>query len=168
MTPQGSDDMIGDSFTEGGRVRQQMNRRQMVKLGAACTVAMALIGIAFALFYGYFDHGQYTIKQEAWSSGLVAMVAERSDHEALSGDVYFVVIGDHIFTPSELRTAYYRHQAIFAADSNCLGVRWSGPRKLTVMCRDGFIESDHVDVQRHEAKGIAITYLNIPDIATAR
>jgi hypothetical protein len=53
----------------------------------------------YALFHGYFDHGQFEIKQFQWSStGQVAMLAERSDHEALGGLEYYVLIGNHLFT----------------------------------------------------------------------
>ncbi len=76
------------------------------------------------------------------------MIAERSDHEALSGDVFFVLIGDHMFSPTELRSAYYENRVIFAADADCLSVRWSNPHNLAVMCSDGSIDPSHIGVRK--------------------
>jgi hypothetical protein len=52
----------------------------------------------YALFHGYFDHGQFEIKQSQWSStGQVAMLAERSDHEAL-GDLSIMSLSEIIYS----------------------------------------------------------------------
>jgi len=62
----------------------RMKTTTKVILVAAVAVATSLgLGI-YGLFHGYFDHGQFEIKQYQWSSkNQVAMLAERSDHEAL-------------------------------------------------------------------------------------
>ena len=62
---------------------------------------------------------QFDVKDANWSSSVrVAIVAKRSDREALSEDLLFVLIGDHVFSPTELRAAYYGHHAILDADGN--------------------------------------------------
>ena len=59
-------------------------------VGAICALCVALVAATFALFNGYFDHGLFEIKQTEWSSsGNVTILAKRSDHQALSSDVYF-------------------------------------------------------------------------------
>ena len=82
----------------------------------------------------------------------VAVVAERSDREALSSYVYFVLVGDHVFSPSELRAAYYRHRVVFAAASDCVSVRWSDTHNLTVMCGNGAIDAEHIELQQQKRK----------------
>jgi hypothetical protein len=71
-------------------------------------VVLSLVGGAFALgayllFHGYFDHGKFEIKQEEWTSKKVAMLALRTDNEALGGYDAFVLIGDHLYSPVEIR-----------------------------------------------------------------
>jgi hypothetical protein len=98
-----------------------MSKSKSILVGVACAVALVATGLTFALFHGYFDHGQFEVKQTNWSSsGRVAMIAERSDHEALGGLDYFVLIGDHVFSPTELRFAYYSHDVAFAAADDCV------------------------------------------------
>jgi hypothetical protein len=124
----------------------------------------ALIVIACLLFRGHFDRGQFEVKETSRSSSArFAIVAERSDDEAMSGYVYFVLMGDHVFSPAELRTAYYSGHVIFAAASDCLSVRWSDPHNLTIMCREKSIDARHIDVQLRQAGDVAISYVNIPD-----
>ena len=54
-------------------------------LKVLCASGIAFVAAAFALFRGYFDHGLFEVKQTDWSSsGKVAIVAERSDHQALA------------------------------------------------------------------------------------
>lgn len=128
-----------------------------------CVLVAVLVVIACGLFRGRFDHGQFEVKETSRSSlGRVAMVAERSDHEAMSGYVYFVLVGDHVFSPAELRTAYHSGHVIFAAASDCLSAHWNDPHNLTVMCRQGAIDTSHIDVQLRQAGDVVISYVNIP------
>jgi hypothetical protein len=126
--------------------------------------AVAILAIAslYGMFHGYFDHGQFEIKQFQWSStNQVAMVAERSDREALGGLEYYVLIGDHLFTPDELRHAYYSNAVVFNTSSDCLTLRWNGQNKLTISCNGSTIDRDHINAQRQQIGNIAISYENI-------
>jgi hypothetical protein len=128
-----------------------------------CTLVAGAAVAAYALFHGYFDRGQFGVEQAQWSSPKqVAVVAKRSDQEALDGYTYFVVIGDHLFSPAELRLAYHSNAVVFAAASSCLTLRWEGPNKLVVGCTESSIRPDHIDVQKQHRGGIAIEYANIP------
>lgn len=121
------------------------------------------LGLLYGLFHGYFDHGQFAVKQVQWSSSKkVAMVVERSDQQALSGYTYFVLIGDHVFSPSELRHKYHRNAVIFAAADSCLDVHWHGPTTLVIDCDGQTLTREHIDVEKHQSGGIAILYDNIP------
>jgi hypothetical protein len=92
------------------------------------------------------------------------MLAERSDHQALRSNEFFVLIGDHVFSPSEVRDAFYRQHAVFNASSDCLSVCWSDPRNLTISCINGSLEASEINFQRVHVGEITITYVNIPDI----
>jgi hypothetical protein len=125
---------------------------------------VAILGMAslYALFHGYFDHGQFEIKQFQWSStNRVAMLAERSDHAALGGLEYYVLIGNHLFTPAELRRAYYSNAVVFNAASDCLTLRWDGQNRLIVRCDGSTVDKNQINSQRQQIGDIAVSYENI-------
>jgi hypothetical protein len=127
------------------------------------------VGVALAigwymLFHGYFDHGLFEVKQAEWSPSpqrRVAVVAERSDHEALGGLEFFVLINDHVPSPTELRFANHSDGVIFSAESNCLSVSWMDSHHLLISCRDGTIDSAQINVRKERADDVSIAYLNI-------
>lgn len=134
-------------------------RISLVGVGAVAILAMASI---YALFHGYFDHGQFEINQFQWSSaGQVAMLAERSDNQALSGLEYYVLVGDHLYTPDELRRALYSDAVIFDAGSNYLRLRWDGPNRLIIGCNGPTLARDDINRQKRQAGNIAVSYENI-------
>ncbi len=86
----------------------RMTRFLRISLAGVGAVAILAMASVYALFHGYFDHGQFEIKQFQWSSAnQVAMLAERSDNQALGGLEDYVVVGNHLFTPDELLHALY-------------------------------------------------------------
>ena len=146
-----------------------MNRAKKVGVSVAGVLGFALMVATFVLSCGYFDNGLFEVKQTDWSqSGQVAMLAERSDPKALRSDEYFVLVGDHVFSPTELRDAFYGRREVFNAASDCLSVRWNTPSNLTVSCRDGSLDASHINLERRQTGDITITYVNIPDIAGGR
>ena len=90
------------------------------------------------------------------------MLAERSDHDALGGLTYFVLIGNHLFSPAELRHAYHSNARIFAAGSNCINLRWESSSKLVITCNGSTVDSDFIDAQKQQSGSVAISYENIP------
>jgi hypothetical protein len=120
-------------------------------------------GLIYGLFHGYFDHGRFEVKQAQWSPAKqVAIVVERYDQEALSGYTYFVLIGDHVFSPSELRHRYHSSAVVFAGADSCLNLHWQGPTTLVISCNGQAMTREHIDVEKHQSGGIAILYDNIP------
>lgn len=120
-------------------------------------------GLIYGLFHGYFDHGQFVVKQAQWAGAKqVAMVVERSDQQALSGYTYFVLIGDHVFSSSELRHRYHSSAVVFAGADGCLNLHWQGPTTLVISCNGQAMTREHIDVEKHQSGGIAILYDNIP------
>jgi hypothetical protein len=132
----------------------------LVGVGVVAILAMAAL---YGLFHGYFDHGEFEIKQFQWSStNQVAMVAERSDpDEALGGLEYYVLIGNHLFTPAELRHALYSNAVVFNASSDCLTLRWDGQNRLIIRCNGSTVDKDHINTQRQQMGNVAISYENI-------
>jgi hypothetical protein len=127
---------------------------------SACAVAITLAG--YGLFHGYFDHGLFEVKQAQWSpSKQVAIVAERSDHDALGGLTYFVLISDHVLSAAELRHAYYSHDVVFAANATCLTVQWQSSMSLTVKCDGSVVDADHIDVQKRRSDDVNVSYADI-------
>jgi len=143
-----------------------MNRVNKVGVSVACVLGISLVVATYALFRGYFDDALFEVKQADWStSGKVAILAERSDHQSLRSDEYFVLIGDHVFSPTELRAAFYRDHGIFAAASDCVSVRWTDAHNLTVSCRGKPLNENQIEnVQKHQIGDVAIAYVNIADI----
>jgi hypothetical protein len=130
----------------------------------AGVVAVAILAMAslYALFHGYFDHGEFEIKQFQWSSAnQVAMLAERSDNEALGGLEYYVLVGDHLFTPAELRHAYYSDAVVFSTSSNDLTLRWDGPNRLFIGCNGPYLEQGDINVEKKQSGRVSVFYVNI-------
>ena len=69
-----------------GRGVSRMRHFLKLSLVGMGTVAILAIVSLYGLFHGYFDHGQFEVKQfQRSSTNQVAMLVERSDHEALGG-----------------------------------------------------------------------------------
>src|SRR5579872_4953427 len=115
--------------------------RKVIKIIVAAAAILSVLG--YLLFHGYFDRGKFEIKQVQWSSSKqVAMLAERSDNQALGGLTYFVLIGNHVFSADELRHAYHSDAPVFAATSTCLNLRWESPSSLVVVCNGSYLNQE--------------------------
>src|SRR3954452_12721316 len=55
--------------------------------------------------------------------------------------ITLLLVEDRVFSPTELRSAYYSDDVVFAAADNCLSVRWIDSHNLEVMCRDRSLAS---------------------------
>jgi len=137
---------------------------RVVKAAIFCVQCAALFLSGYALFHGWLDQGLFEIKQSVRSSsGQVAMVAKRSDHQAMNSDQYFVLIGDHLFSPVELRHKHYSDDVIFQTEESCLVVRWKDPHDLVITCTEGSVDPGGIAVQQRRSGEVAISYENIPD-----
>jgi hypothetical protein len=141
-----------------------MTKRNVIAI-TVCTFAAALFACGYLLFHGYFDPGKFEIKRVQWSTAKqIAVVAERSDNEASGGLEYFVLVGDHLFTETELRHALHSNKPVFSTDRECLTLRWNDPHNLVITCDDKSITPADINVQQHQSGGVTITYVNIPNI----
>ena len=144
-------------------------KRTTKVVGVVVSLAVTLFAIGiYGLFHGYFDRGEFEIKEVKRSpANQVAMLAERSDHEALGGLDYFVITGNRVLSPVELRHAYHSDAVVFAAESDCLNLRWDGPNRLVIRCA-GTLDRYQINSQKQQRGDIAIAYENIPLIQLAR
>ena len=124
---------------------------------------LALVGSVYLLFHGYFDRGNFETLSATWSNArLVAVVAKRSDHEAMSSDQYFVVIADRLLSPRELRHAYYYGNGVaFRSWAGCLSAVWASSKHLHVASCGLEIPADYIADQREQVGGVTISYENI-------
>jgi hypothetical protein len=140
----------------------RMTRFSKISLVGVGIVAILVMAYLYALLHGYFDRGHFEIRQSQWlSTNQVAMVAERSDHEALGGLEYYVLIGNHLFAPAELRHAYYSSAVVLNASTDCLTLRWDGPNRLIIRCNGSTVDKNHINAQRQQMGNISIAYENI-------
>lgn len=134
------------------------------------SASIAVVGVlaaffaigGYLLFHGYFDHGTFVLRQIRWSPDHeVAMIAERWDHDAFGSLEYFVVVGDHRFSPRELRSALYSDAVILNVGADCLDAHWSGSKTLVVACKSAMDRSE-INPQVRDLGDIHIVYRNIP------
>jgi hypothetical protein len=128
-------------------------------------VSAFLVTIWFLLgSRGVLDHtSKFAVVQQRWvSPRRVAMVASRTDNIALSGNTFFVVIGDHVYSAPELKRARYRLEAVFVTDRDRMNVEWAGENDLTVRCDDCGITKDRIESQRFSDGPIRIHYVGFP------
>ncbi len=137
-----------------------ISRISLIGVGVVVIVAMASL---YGLFHGYFDHGRFEIKRyQRSSTNQVAMVAERRDNQALGGLECYVIIGDHLFTPVELRHALYSNAVIFSSGCyDCLSLHWDGPNRLVITCDGSYLDQQHINVEKHQSGEVTISYVNI-------
>jgi hypothetical protein len=141
-----------------------MRRSAKIIIIVSCAVVVALAVAVYGLWHGYFDPGKYELLSTEWSeSRQLAMTAKRSDHQALNGDQIFVLVGDHVFTPTELRHALHGPTVIFSTDRDCLSVRWKDTHHLVISCQGEAITDGEINRQKHQADGVSVSYINIVD-----
>ena len=101
------------------------------------------------------------LSSERSPSGQLAMIAKRSDHEALNGDEVFVLLGGHTFSPVELKHALHSSAVVFSSDRDCLSPRWRNAHDLVISCKGETIVKAGINRQMREQDGVALTYTNI-------
>jgi len=126
------------------------------------------IGCFLAFWYrrissGVLDSGNFQILQtEMIAPNRIAMLAQRSDDVALSGNTVFVVIGDHHYSTLELKRALHKSEPLFIADRAGLVIRWENPSELVIQCKDCGITKDRIEMQKAFDGDVAIRYVGFP------
>ena len=130
--------------------------------GLSCAIATSFLS---GCYQGVANSEKLQILQIAYGApNRVAMIVERSDHAALSGSTFFVLISDHAYPMSELRKRIYGLDPVFVAGREGLDIHWSGPNELEIECHSCGITPDIVEKQLYSKIGVAIRYVGFPKI----
>ena len=95
-------------------------------------------------------------------SNHVAMLVERSDHAALSGNTFFVFVSDHAYPLPELRQHLYALHPVFKAGLGGLSIDWSKPNELTIECHSCGDTKNIIETQMFAQNGVVIRYAGFP------
>lgn len=129
-------------------------------------ILAVLVGLGFLLFDGDLDSdGHYEILQTvAYSPDRVAFEIQRTDHQALNGPRYAVLIDDHTPTTIEMRHAiisFWRHRSFTLADQS-VSIKWAGPNVLTLTTTAVGTRPEWVLNQRHQIGDVTVRYSGHP------
>jgi len=93
----------------------------------------------------------------------VAMLVERSDHAALSGNTFFVFVSDRVYEVAELRKKLYALHPVFMDGlGEGLSLRWTAHDELTIQCQNCHITKDIIEKQLYSQNGVTIRYVDFP------
>jgi hypothetical protein len=140
--------------------RMKRSKRIAKWLAIALICAIGIWGILAWL--GVLDTAPYSVTQSVvLSPDRIAMVGLRSDEAAMIGYEYFVVIGDHVYSPSELRRSF--HSSVFSTGLGSFTLEREGPNQLLIRCAANCsITKDIVEIQKFSKGDIAIRYVGFP------
>jgi hypothetical protein len=141
-------------------------QKHNIRFVAAGLFLSGLLGatlLIYCLFHGFFDTGSFQILQTLRAGKNVAMIATRTDQEALGGYEEFVLVSDHAYSSKELRHAYYYDGLLFRAGRDCLNVKWVSPKELSIECKDGTIVPEGIAVEKKQQNELTVTYVNVPE-----
>jgi hypothetical protein len=127
------------------------------------TLPICVIGVwSILAWFGVFDTAPYSITQSVnLAPGQIAMVGIRSDQTAMVGYEYFVLISDHVYSPTELRR--YFHRSIFSAGTGAFTIEKDSPSELVIRCRPNCgITKDIIETQEFSKGNIKIRYVGFP------
>jgi hypothetical protein len=102
------------------------------------------------------------LQTEMSSNQRVAMLVERCDHAALSGNTLFVLISDHVYPLPELRKRIYGLHPVFMSGRDGISIHWSGPDELTIRCLRCDLKKAEIEKQEFRQGKVSIKYLDFP------
>jgi len=107
------------------------------------------------------DHVR-VLEAKTASNGRVAMLVERSDDSALSGNDVFVFLPDHLYTIPELRKNLYALDPVFQVGDNRLSMEWVNGSELDIRCVACMVMKETVTTQRSFQSGVTVRYIDFP------
>ena len=96
------------------------------------------------------------------SGGKVAMLVERSDDSALSGNDVFVFLPDHLYTIPELRKNLYALDPVFQVGDDRLALEWVNSSELDIRCIACTVTKGVITTQKNFQSGVTVRYLDFP------
>jgi hypothetical protein len=136
----------------------------MRKLGTIVAISAAVLALlAVALFRGCFDPGAFEVKSVVRStSGKLAVVARRSDHQAMNSDEYFVIVANEVPSAHDLKFALHSSRPVFSTGAPCVEARWQDSAHLVISCREGSIKKSDINGFRHRIDDVVVLFDGIP------
>jgi hypothetical protein len=130
---------------------------------AGLVVFVAVIAIGKFGYHGVANSENVEVVQTLTiAPNRTAMLVRRSDHAALSGDTYFVLVGDRPYSVPELRKRLYAIPAVFKVGRGGLSIHWSSPNELVVECINCGITKDIIETRKFSQEDVAIRYVDFP------
>jgi hypothetical protein len=137
--------------------------KRLLLMDCVLTLILAMLGCSSLLFKGVSDSESVEVLQSVDSSnGRIAMLVRRSDHAALSGDTFFVLVTDRQLTIAELRKHLYGLRSVFVAGRDGISIRWSAQNELNIECKACGLTKDIIEKQRFSEGAIRIRYTGFP------
>ena len=132
---------------------------------AVIVLTIASVALVRFGYKGVADSETVKIIQAEWASPKrVAMLVERSDHAALSGNTYFVFVGERIYSVPELRKRLYGLPNVFKVGlGEGLSIGWSAPDELSITCSNCGITKEIIESQKFSEGNIRVRYVRFPD-----
>lgn len=139
-------------------LRRIANARNIFLL--TCTITCWFV---LGCYSGVSDSDTVQVVQTAYGSpNRVAMLVERSDNAALSGNTFFVFISDHAYSLPELRKKLYALHPVLMVGRDGLELHWSSPNELIIRCKGCGITKNTIEKQSFLENGVAIRYVGFP------
>jgi hypothetical protein len=136
-----------------GRLKRDLTSLSWLSIIFSC--AIAFVGC---------DSADYTIVRNVTSpdSALSALLVQRRGHDALSSDVYYVLLLDsHDVTPN-LPRAIHDKPILVATHAQGLVLEWSGPRKIDLICDGCGITKIDVIERNEKRDSVDVGYVGFP------
>jgi len=130
------------------------------------SIAVCCVATVWLFLFGYkgiaTSENVEILQSESSSNGRTAMLVERSDHAALSGNTLFVFIDDHPYSIPQLRKTLYSLRPVFRVGGSGIAIHWSGQTELTIECNGCGMTKDVIELQKFAQDGLSIRYVDFP------
>ena len=111
------------------------------------------------------ENADYTVLSSVKSpkSALSAMLVRRRSHEALTSDVYYVLVVDEGYNLSDLaKTAHSDDPVLVATSAETVRIRWVDDIHIELICDQCGITKIDVMEKKEKLKSIEIAYKGFP------
>ena len=130
---------------------------------ALITLSLVTVVSCAIVFVGC-DSADYTIVRNVVSpdNALSALLVQRRGHDALSSDVYYVLlVNSHQPMPS-LPRAIHDKPILVATHAHELVLKWSGPKRVDLICDSCGIKKIDVIEKNEKWDSVDVAYIGLP------
>lgn len=145
-----------------------MPKRMINRVKSICLYSLGpLLLLLFCVLAltGCRDGADYAVVRTAEPTGGIssALLVRRRAHDALSSDVYYVLIVDKDYRASTLAATVHSEPVLVATKAQGVLLEWLGPNDLAITCSKCGLNKIDVIERRTNWKSIRITYTGFPD-----